>query len=222
MRMLAVLSLLPFLAAPVPLAGQEVTGAPGPRRLLPPAEEIALARSAAPPSVSATARIWIFAAGRYTIGDSGTSTVECYVGRSWPRALEPQCFDAEGARTILPLERRISELLHSGASRDSVERHVAAGLAAGTFQLPRRPAMTWMLSAAQELYDDDGSPAGAWKPHIMIYYPYLTPDAVGTGSNDDLAAGLVVSPGTPRSSFMIVVPDAIVPVRAATGKRGAS
>ena len=216
-------ALLPLLAAPGLVAAQDVVGTPGPRRLLPRAQEIALARSAAPASVSAAARVWVFAGGRYVIADSGRSPVECYVGRSWPLALEPQCFDQEGARTILPLERRIAELLHAGASRDSVQRTIAAGLASGAFRLPQRPAMSWMLSSAQELYGDDGTPAGAWQPHTMLYYPWLTPDALGTGANDDLAAGIVVSPGTPRSSFMLLAPEAVAPVPASgPEKRGGS
>lgn len=215
----ALLLALPLLTAPT-VHAQEVVGAPGPRRLLPRDREIALARSAAPASVSARARVWIFTEGRYTVGDSGSSTVECYVGRSWPRALEPQCFDQEGARTILPLEQRISELLHAGVSRDSVERHVAAGIASGTFRLPQRPAMSWMLSADQELVDDDGSPAGAWKPHYMIYYPWLTPESSGTGTNEDLAAGLIVSPGTPRSNIMLLAPESVTSAATTAAKRG--
>jgi hypothetical protein len=193
------------------LAGQEVSGTPGPRLLLPPAEEIPLARSAAPSSVGKEARVWVFAAGKYMVADSGTSSVQCYVGRGWPKALEPQCFDEEGARTIMPIEMRQSEMLHQGIATDSVQRAIATGIASGKFRLPQRPAMSWMQSAAQVLYDDDGSRVGAWKPHIMIYYPYLTTEGVGTGANRDIAAGIVVSPGSPMSNIMIVVSDAVRP-----------
>ncbi len=209
------LSLLLLLPSTT-LVAQEVPGTPGPRLLLPRAREIALARSAAPPSVSGAARIWIFANGQYIVGDSGSGTAQCYVGRGWPKALEPHCFDEEGARTIMPMEMRTSELLHAGASRDSVQRAIAAGLAAGKFRLPQRPAMSWMLSAAQELYDDDGTRVGPWRPHVMIYYPYLTAAGLGTGTNQDLAAGIVVSPGSPMSNIMIVVPKA-VPLAADSG-----
>jgi len=194
-----------------PAHGQEVIGTPGPRLILPAAEEIALARSAAPPSVTKEARVWIFTPGKYVVADSGTSTVQCYVGRGWPRALEPHCFDEEGARTIMPIEMRQSEMLHQGIPPDSVRRAIAAGVASGDFRLPQRPAMSWMQSAAQVLYDDDGSLAGAWRPHIMIYYPYLTTRSIGTGTNRDIAAGIVVSPGGPMSNIMIVVPEAVLP-----------
>jgi len=193
------------------LSAQEVLGIPGPRLMLPVREEIALARSAAPASVAGGARTWVFAQGKYVVADSGTSSVQCYVGRGWPGALEPHCFDEEGARTIMPIEMRQSELLHQGIATDSVQHAIATGIASGEFRLPQRPAMSWMQSAAQVLYDDDGSRVGAWKPHIMIYYPYLTTQTIGTGANRDVAAGIVVSAGSPMSNIMIVVPEAVRP-----------
>jgi hypothetical protein len=217
MRRFAVALLAVSVAGVHRLPAQEVSGTPGPRLLLPRDREIALARSAAPPSVSSRARVWIFSAGTYVIADSGTSGVQCRVGRGWPQALEPHCFDEEGARTIMPIEMRKDELLHRGVSTDSVEREIAAGIAAGRYRLPQRPAMSWMLSAAQVLYDDNGTRVGAWRPHIMIYYPYLTPEGLGTGTNQDLAAGIVVSPGSPLSNIMIVVPKAMEPALDSSG-----
>lgn len=210
MRITTLAAVLGCLAAGS-LTGQETLGTPGPRLLLPPSEEIALARSAAPPSVARAARVWVFSSGRYVVADSGTSPVQCYVGRGWPGALEPHCFDEEGARTIMPIEMRQSEMLHLGIAPDSVQRAIATSIVSGRFRLPQRPAMSWMQSAAQVLYGDDGSRVGAWKPHIMIYYPYLTTQGIGTGANRDVAAGIVVSAGSPMSSIMIVVPEAVRP-----------
>lgn len=190
-------------------AGQEVPGPPGPRLLLERSEEIRLARSAAPAAVSRDATVWYFDRGRYVVADSGSSGVACYVGRSWPLSLEPHCLDAEGARTILLLEMRAVELAHAGVSKDSAARELSAGIASGRFPLPMRPAMSWMMSAAQVLYGDDGRLAGAWQPHIMIYIPYLTPQLAGTGSNTDPFSGMVVNAGKPTANLMVVVPRAV-------------
>jgi hypothetical protein len=70
-----------------------------------------------------------------------------------------------------------------------------------------------MMSSAQELIDDEGNPAGAWRPHVMIYYPYLTAAALGF-SSPDLAAGILVDGGKPTSNVMIVVPAAVDPAPA--------
>jgi len=73
------LALLAAVGTPVGvLAAQGVTGRPGPRIVLPRDHEVVLARSAAPPSVHAGARVWVFADGRYVVVDSGTTGVECY------------------------------------------------------------------------------------------------------------------------------------------------
>lgn len=214
MRRFALWSLAIVLAAGVrPVQAQEVLGPPGPRLLLDRSEEIRLARSAAPASVSEKARVWYFDRGRYVVADSGSSGVECYVGRSWPLSIEPHCLDAEGARTILRLEMRAVELAHAGVSRDSASRELAAGIASGRFPLPSRPAMSWMMSASQVLYGDDGQRAGAWQPHIMIYIPYLTAEMAGTGTNRDPFSGLVVNPGKPTANLMVVVPRPVPPVQ---------
>jgi hypothetical protein len=207
-----------ILLLPCGLAAQEVTGPPGPRLLLERDHEVRLARSAAPASVSAGARVWLLENGTYVVADSGGNGVECYVSRSWPESLEPHCFDEEGARTIMRLEMRAVELAHAGMAREEAARQLSVGLADGTFRLPQRPAVSWMMSSAQVLFSDSGRRVGAWQPHLMIYYPYLTAEGLGLGAND-LAAGIVVDAGKPTSNLMIVVPAAVDPVpEAGTGR----
>lgn len=191
------------------LPAQAAIGPPGPRLLLDRAEEVRLARSAAPSSISAAARVWAFENGRYVIADSGQSSVECYVSRSWPLSLEPQCFDAEGAATIMRMDMRGVELAHASVSGDDAKARLAAGLADGTYRIPSRPAMSWMMSAAQVLYSDEGRRVGAWKPHIMLYFPYMTAESQGIGSNSDPHAGIIVNPGLPTANLMVVVPNAV-------------
>lgn len=207
-----------ILLLPCGLAAQEVTGPPGPRLLLERDHEVRLARSAAPASVSGGARVWLLENGTYVVADSGGNGVECYVSRSWPESLEPHCFDEEGARTIMRLEMRAVELAHAGMAREEAARQLSFGLADGTFRLPQRPAVSWMMSSAQVLFSDSGRRVGAWQPHLMIYYPYLTAEGLGLGAND-LAAGIVVDAGKPTSNLMIVVPAAVDPVpEAGTGR----
>lgn len=191
-------------------AAQEVTGPPGPRVLLERPEEVALARSAAPRSVSGAARVWYFDQGRYVVADSGSNGIECYVSRSWPLSLEPHCFDPEGAQTIMRMEMRAVEWAHAGVAANDARRRFERGLANGEFRLPGRPVMSWMMSAAQVLYSDDGTRVGAWKPHVMIYSPNLPGDMLGTTAPNP-AAGMVVSPGKPTSNLMLVMPVAVHP-----------
>lgn len=179
----------------------------GPRSVLPRELETALARSAAPASVSASARVLVFADTGFVAAEAGSNGVTCIVNRSWPASLEPHCFDSEAAETILPIEIARTMLYHRGRSEADADREIADGLASGRFRLPRRPAMSYMMSEGQVLVDDDGKMVGRWRPHIMIYYPYLKSSDVGFGSTPDMKVGMVSESGRATSNLMIVMPQ---------------
>jgi hypothetical protein len=196
-----------------PLSAQSAAGgAPGragPRPVLPRSTEVALARSAAPPAVSDGARVLAWNGAGFEVAEEGTNGVTCYVSRSWPTSLEPHCFDAEGSSTILPIHLRQVELWAEGRQGAEIDADIAEGLRSGRFRLPTRPSMSYMMSAGQRLVSDEGLDVGAWQPHLMIYYPWLTSEALGLGAAAGMEAGLVVDPGTPLSNIMIVVPEAV-------------
>ena len=77
--------------AGMPLLAQDShhPGRVGPRKTLPRAEEIALARSAAPASVSDSASVWVFTDTGYVLAERGSNGNACYVSRSWPTSIEP-------------------------------------------------------------------------------------------------------------------------------------
>jgi hypothetical protein len=173
------------------------------------AAEIALARTAAPAPVSRDARVWVWTGSRYTIADSGRSAVNCYVGRPWDVALEPHCFDEEGSRTIFPIQRRRVELYAAGKREAEVEREIADGIANGTLPLPARAALTYMMSGAQQLVNGQGAPVGAWRPHLMVYIPYLTAEASGLPSFVP-DVGFVENPGTAFAAVVIPLKEFVV------------
>ena len=182
------------------------------------AEEIALARSAAPAAVSAEATVLVLEedAERWIVAEDGTTGATCYVSRTWPGSLEPHCFDAEGSKTILPIHLRTLEMGHAGASEEEIEQDIAAGVAAGRFRYPSRPAMSYMLSSAQKLVSDEGQAVGAWKPHLMIYWPGLTKaDLGGTGEGPLLSDSMMlVDEGTNEACLIIVYPEFVEPAMA--------
>jgi hypothetical protein len=202
-----------------PLGAQGIRGGQsGHRALLPRDREITLARSAGPAAVTDSATIYILTDRGYEVAVTGASGAACYVSRDWVESLEPHCFDAEGAATILPLAMHRVALLHGGKSRVEADREIADGLASGRFRVPRRPAVSYMLSAAQSLIADDGRKVGAWQPHIMIYYPYLTAADIGLMVGDGAAGLFVVDPGQPTSNVVIVVKDFVQPRGEAAGR----
>jgi hypothetical protein len=178
----------------------------GRRPLLPRAREIALARSAAPPEISAQATVLVLTDTGYAIAERGTNDATCFVNRSQPESLEPHCFDREASATVMQVELRRGALRQQGRSAEEIERDIAEGIKSGRLALPRRPAMTYMMSSSQVLYSEKRARVGAWKPHIMLFIPYLQPADLGFGSKtpSDMA---VVDAGTPLANLMIVLPQ---------------
>jgi len=196
--------------APATAAGQAMTTVrSGPRAILPRADEIALARSAAPRAVSDSATVWVFGRDGYEIAAPGTSGAVCYVSRGWVDALEPHCFDREGAETIFPMEKFRVELLHQGRTWEEADRAIAEGLFSGRFRLPRRPAMSYMMSAEQKLVAPNGQVTGAYRPFILLYYPYLTDAEIGmTGTRRPGEPG-IGNAGGPTAALTVFVPSPI-------------
>ena len=202
--LLLVLVLMPPSVSP--LASQSTAaGRAGPRIMLPRDREIALARSAAPTDVSRDASVMVLTERGFEVAATGTNGVTCVVNRSQPESLEPHCFDAEGSATVLPIELRRTELLREGKSLAEIDREIGDGLLSGKYRLPRRPAMSYMMSSGQILYDDEGKRVGKWQPHLMIFYPNLTSSELGLGATPSTDAAVVVDPGRPLSNVMVVV-----------------
>ena len=205
MRLIVALGLASLVAAPA--HSQNIDSLrPGHRSLLPRDREIALARSAAPPMVSDSATIWVLGENAYEVAIPGTNGNVCFVGRDWIDSLTPECFDAEGAATVLQMERLHVELLHRGRSEAQAQQAIADALRAGRLRPPRRPALCYMLSPEQWLIDEKRGVEGHWHPHLMVYYPYLTSADIGLGSGSLSAAGLLWE-GTPWSSIVVVLPE---------------
>ncbi|MGH7712846.1 MAG: hypothetical protein ACREOG_16265 [Gemmatimonadaceae bacterium] len=193
------------------MAQGQGTGRSGKRALLSRDAEIALARSAAPKEVSAAAEIYVLTDTGYVVAVRGTNGNACLVDRSWPDSIEPHCFDSEAAATVMQTALRRGALLQAGARHEDINRDIDEGSRNGRFRLPTRPAMTYMMSSAQVLYNDDGKRVGAWQPHLMIYFPNLTSAALGLGAAPNPDAAIVVDPGKPWSNIMIIVKKAIAP-----------
>src|ERR1700760_2917650 len=87
--------------------------------------EIALARSAAPASISNAAEVMVLRRDGYTTAVKGSNGFACIVERSWanrteepqfwnPKARAPHCFNPPAARTVLPIFLMKSKLVLAG------------------------------------------------------------------------------------------------------------
>jgi hypothetical protein len=143
------------------------------------AAEAALARSAAPPSVSGDAEVLVLGPHGYVSTGPGKNGFVCLVSRAWfsgfqddgfwnPKEKGPICFNPEAARSVMPtfLTRTIWVL--AGVSRPEMLKRTRAAMAAGKIRTPEAGSMTFMMSKDGYLGDDAGGP---WRPHLMFYTP---------------------------------------------------
>lgn len=208
------MGLMLMVTGTVALQGQAAgSGRSGKRALMPRDQEIALARSAAPPSVSDSAKVLVLTDAGYQTAVPGTSGVTCLVNRSWPESLEPECFDSEGSATVLVVELYRTEQRHLGRDDAAIEREISDRIADGRFRLPRRPALQYMMSSGQQLISDEGRKVGKWYPHLMLSVPYLSNADLGLPEQVDIRAGMVADSGKPWATLVIPVRAFIDPPR---------
>jgi len=147
--------------------------------------EIAMARSAAPPSISRDAEVMVLGRHGYESAVKGTNGFACLVERSWmspfdfaqfwnPKMRGPICFNPPAVRSILPLTIKRTELVLAGMSKEQIIEGIKAFEAKG---LPpvEAGAMSYMMSTQGYLNDS----AGHWVPHLMFYVPLTDPKSWG-------------------------------------------
>ena len=143
--------------------------------LLDEAREIALARNAAPPELSAQADVYVLRRGGHVKVVEGTNGAACMVSRDHPESLYPICYDAEATRTVLPIALLRTRLREAGTAEAEIDAAVARAIESGEITLPRHTAIAFMMSRHQVIYAGAaGRRVGAWYPHIMMYMPYMT------------------------------------------------
>ncbi len=158
--------------------------------------EIALARSAAPESISRDADVLVMGRQGYETAVHGKNGFVCVVERSWtaplddpnfwnPKLRGPICFNAAAARTYLPHTFKKTELILAGRTKEEMIAGVKAAIASKEIPPIEPGAMCYMLS--KQGYLDDK--AKAWRPHLMFFFPPT--DAAAWGA--DMQGSPVIS-----------------------------
>jgi len=140
--------------------------------------EIALARGAAPASVSDKADVMVLGPKGFTTAVKGTNGFLCTVERSWgaatdawdfwnPKVRAPICFNPAAARTFLPIFLTKTRLVLAGRSKAEIVQATASALDKRQLPALEPGAMCFMMSKQQYLSDRDMS----WHPHLMFFVP---------------------------------------------------
>lgn len=159
--------------------------------------EIALARSAAPGSISAGAEVMVLGREGYKIAVKGTNGFLCLVERSWaqntdqpefwnPKIRAPHCFNAQAARSFATIYLMKTRLVLAGQSRAELGHAIATALDKRELPALEPGAMAYMMSKQQYLNDRDK----AWLPHAMFFSPG---DMIKSWAADDPSSPVLVA-----------------------------
>src|SRR6185369_11134684 len=138
--------------------------------------EIALARSAAPESISRDADVLILGRHGFETAVNGKNGFVCIVGRSWtsaadadfadPKVRVPMCVNAAAARSYLLRIARITDLMLAGRTKAQMEETYAAAIQKKELPPMEPGAMCYMMG--KDGYG--GATAPHWPPHLMFFY----------------------------------------------------
>jgi hypothetical protein len=176
--------------------------------------EIALARSAAPTSISGDATIVVLKQHGYETAVKGKNGFVCIVERSWmspfdwpefwnPKMRGPVCFNPPAVRSVLPFTYKRTEMILAGLPRTQVIDGLKQAVARKEIPALEPGAMCYMMSRDQYL----GDAGGHWHPHLMFYGPRSDGGDMG---NDLPGAPIYLNPQFQNSpeglaTYMVVV-----------------
>ena len=151
--------------------------APLEQYLMPETAEIALARSAAPASISRDAEVMVLRRDGYATAVKGKSGFVCLVERAWGKPTDdpefwnqkmraPHCFNSQAARTFLRIYLMKTKLVLAGKAKTEIFKATTSALDRKELPPPEPGAMAYMMSKQQYLGDDDMS----WHPHVMFFF----------------------------------------------------
>lgn len=152
--------------------------APLAQYLMPQTDEIALARSAAPKSVSDGAEVMVLEKQGYVTATKGTNGFLCFVERAWandskssefwnPRQRAPICFNAAAADSYAQIYLMKTRLVLQGKSKQEVTQAIAAAMDSRELPALTSGSMCYMMSRQQYLNDVGKN----WHPHLMFFAP---------------------------------------------------
>lgn len=140
--------------------------------------EIALARTAAPSSISRDAQILVLGQKNFEIAVQGTNGFVCLVGRAFagplnnpefwnPKNRSPICFNPPAARSLMPYAMKEAGMALAGASKAQITDAVRTAVAKKELGVPESGSMAYMMSKEAYLTDQGGHNLA----HVMFELP---------------------------------------------------
>jgi hypothetical protein len=194
---LAFFALAVALSAAQPARAQDTTNpyptsmAPLEQYLMNRDAEIAMARSAAPPSIGKDATVLVLGRHGFETAVQGTNGFVCNVDRwmdqfedspeFWnPKRHGPVCYNPQAAKTLVPILMIRTKLALAGKSKAEMKEGMKAAIAKGELPALEPGAMAYMFSKQGFL----NSKCGNCSPHLMFYVPVKVAKTWGASAPD--------------------------------------
>jgi hypothetical protein len=152
--------------------------------------EVALARSAAPESISRDAEVLVLGRRGFETAVKGKNDFVCIVERSWtsapdadfwnPKVRTPICYNAAAARSCLLRNIKRTDLILAGRTKDQVDEIIIAAVDKKELPAMEPGAMCYMMS--KQGYG--GDTVKHWPAHLMFFYSQIDPATWGAGLPD--------------------------------------
>jgi len=143
--------------------------------------EIALARTAAPASISRDAEVLVLGRHGFESAVKGKNGFVCFVGRGWssapdadfwnPNVRVPMCVNAPAARSYLLRIIKINDLALMGRTPAQVNEAMAAAVEKKELPPMEPGAMCYMMSKE----GDGGDRIPHWPSHLMFFFSDVDP-----------------------------------------------
>jgi hypothetical protein len=170
--------------------------------------EIALARSAAPDSISRDAEVLVLGRHGFETAVKGKNGFVCIVGRGWtsapdsdfwnPKVRVPMCANAAAARSYFLRITRISYLILAGRTKAQMEETIAAAIEKKELPPMEPGAMCYMMS--KEGYGGYSLPH--WPSHLMFFFSDIDPAIWGANLPGSPVLG-IADPSGHLTQFVI-------------------
>ena len=175
--------------------------------------EIALARSAAPESISRDAEVMVLGRHGFKTAVKGKNGFVCLVWRSWaagiddpefwnPKLRAPVCLNPSAARFNVPLTIKKTELVLAGRTKVQMFDYISGALDKKELPALESGAMCYMLSKHGYLSDRGGH----WHPHLMFFVPLTEPASWGAGLPGSPVVVAFTDTPERHSVFLVPVP----------------
>jgi len=169
--------------------------------------ETDFALSALPPQLRPNATVYLLDPRKgYYVARKGSNGFICYVTRTgWEWGAFRQddaaaiAYDAEGARTIFPVEMDVAAMRASGKFTALQIRNIVLDrIRKGIYKAPARAGISYMLAPVMRVYPgkpDRDEVMTMNMPHYMFYAPYVTNTDIGNIPDGKADGPVVINPG---------------------------